>query len=98
MRCFDLLEAHPPSPSTGWPGHYGRILEPRLMRISVAMASGDHCDAADKLYATILRRETTLEIARGTVWVVDNHRCCHGRTELHEGLRSKRHLIRLYCD
>ena len=86
----------PPPPSTGWPGYYGRILEPPLMRVSAAMANGDHGDVAGKLYAAILRRETTLDIARGTVWVVDNHRCCHGRTELREGLASKRHLFRLY--
>jgi hypothetical protein len=88
----------PPPPSTGWAGHHGRVLEPPVMRISAAMANGADCSAIDKLYAAILQRETPLQISSGTVWVVDNFRCCHGRAEIHEGLSSTRHLLRLYAE
>jgi hypothetical protein len=58
-----------------------------------------HAGTAVTELGRALRRCTMrIDVRPGSVWIVDNHRVLHGRTELRNGVDSKRHLKRMYAE
>lgn len=51
-----------------------------------------------RYFDAVKRQLIQLKVFPGSIFVLDNHRLLHGRTELKAGLTSDRHFKRLYAE
>jgi hypothetical protein len=87
----------PPPDGLTCTGYVGPILDQLLARVHPAAIAG-HAGAPARFYQAILDAERPIEVERSTLWVIDNFRLCHGRTEIHAGFKTSRHFLRLYAE
>lgn len=78
-------------------GYKGRILEDGRIRFNSRGIRQYLKGVFQKFFDGLIEYEQTLSIKKHSLWIIDNHRFCHGRTAIKEGFYTKRHLIRIYA-
>jgi alpha-ketoglutarate-dependent taurine dioxygenase len=100
-RVLKKLRIHFPAPShVKLAGHTGPVATQERgsvsFRFRADLLKGKMPAAVARFFEAAKNNSFTLDVKPGSVFIIDNHRMLHGRTEILGGLESERHFKRMY--